>query len=78
MPRVVYRPLAATPQAFIDLSVLYRATDNSPLLRAFLGILRAYRMKVEETQRQGTAAGPKASRKLRRGLVPVGAQQQQY
>lgn len=57
MPRVVYRPLADTPQAFIDLSVLYRATDNSPLLRAFLGVVRAYRMRVEGAKRAEVGAG---------------------
>jgi hypothetical protein len=47
MPRVVYRPLADAPQATIDLSCLYRATDPSPLLRSFLGIVREYREKWE-------------------------------
>ncbi len=36
-------PLASTPDAVVDLSCLYRATDQSPLLQAFLEVVRAYR-----------------------------------
>lgn len=43
----VYRPLADAPQATVDLSVLYRATDQSPLLKAFLSIVREYRSGQE-------------------------------
>ena len=39
----VYRPLADAPQAVVDLSVLYRASDQSPLLKAFLAVVREYR-----------------------------------
>jgi len=38
----VYRPLT-DPQAVVDLSCLYRATDPSPLLKSFLAVVRAYR-----------------------------------
>lgn len=38
-----FRPLADAPQAVIDLSCLYRATDQSPLLMAFLAVVREYR-----------------------------------
>lgn len=54
MPRVVYRPLTDAPQAFIDLSVLYRATDNSPLLRAFLGVVREFRARLEKAKHAAT------------------------
>lgn len=43
----VYRPLADAPQAIVDLSVLYRATDQSPLLKAFLSVVREYRAERE-------------------------------
>jgi len=39
----VFRPLANAPQATIDLSCLFRASDPSPLLAAFLDVVRAYR-----------------------------------
>lgn len=38
-----YRPLADAPQAVIDLSCLYRASDQSPLLQSFLTVVRDYR-----------------------------------
>jgi DNA-binding transcriptional LysR family regulator len=38
----VYRPLS-DPQAVVDLSVLFRATDPSPLLKSFLAVVREYR-----------------------------------
>lgn len=38
-----YRPLADAPDAVVDLSILYRASDRSPLLQAFLGVARAHR-----------------------------------
>lgn len=47
LPRVLYRPLADAPQATVDLSCLYRASDNSPLLKAFLGVIREHRAKQE-------------------------------
>ncbi|MES2258002.1 MAG: LysR family transcriptional regulator [Pseudomonadota bacterium] len=40
----VYRPFLDAPQATVDLSVLYRATDQSPLLKSFLAVVREYRM----------------------------------
>jgi DNA-binding transcriptional LysR family regulator len=39
----VYRPFSDAPQATVDLSVLYRATDQSPLLQSFLTVIRDYR-----------------------------------
>ncbi len=40
MPRVVYRPLTGAPDLRIDLSCLYRKNDQSPILQAFLAIVR--------------------------------------
>jgi len=42
---VTFRPLADAPDATVDLSVLYRATDSSPLLKSFLAVVRNYRAK---------------------------------
>ncbi len=39
----VFRPFSDAPQAVVDLSCLYRATDQSPLLKAFLAVVREYR-----------------------------------
>lgn len=44
----VSRPLADAPQAVVDLSCLYRASDQSPLLKAFLEVVRAYRARRHE------------------------------
>lgn len=38
-----YRRLTEAPQAVVDLSCFYRATDPSPLLQSFLAVVRAYR-----------------------------------
>lgn len=44
LPGVVYRPLGGLPeQTRIDLSCIYRSDDRSPILAAFLDVLRAYR-----------------------------------
>ncbi|RTL49435.1 MAG: LysR family transcriptional regulator [Rhodocyclaceae bacterium] len=43
LPGVVYRPLKKTPSPSIDLSCVYRKNDQSPILQAFLDIIRAYR-----------------------------------
>ncbi|MCH8179745.1 MAG: LysR family transcriptional regulator [Proteobacteria bacterium] len=50
----VVRPLSDRPQAVIDLSCLYRATDQSPLLKAFLAVVRENR----EAQAQAQAHTP--------------------
>ena len=42
-----YRPLADAPQAVVDLSCLYRATDQSPLLKSFLAVVREHRAANE-------------------------------
>lgn len=39
----VFRPLADAPEATVDLSCMYRATDRSPLLAAFLEVVRTHR-----------------------------------
>lgn len=44
LPGVVYRPIADLPEhARVDLSCIYRADDQSPLLAAFLDTVRALR-----------------------------------
>ena len=43
LPGVVYRPLKKVPTPSIDLSCIYRKDDQSPILQAFLDIIRAYR-----------------------------------
>lgn len=43
LPGVVYRPLKKVPTPSIDLSCVYRKDDQSPILRAFLDIIRSYR-----------------------------------
>lgn len=43
-PGVLYRPFVdAPPQAFVDLSCVFRVDDQSPILRAFLDTVRAFR-----------------------------------
>lgn len=43
LPGVVYRPLKRNPPPRVDLSCLYRAGDDSPILRAFLEVARRFR-----------------------------------
>jgi LysR family transcriptional regulator, benzoate and cis,cis-muconate-responsive activator of ben and cat genes len=43
IPGVVYRPLLRTPPPEVDLSCIYRAGDDSPILRSFLEIARRQR-----------------------------------
>jgi DNA-binding transcriptional LysR family regulator len=43
LPHVVYRALRKTPCPTVDLSCVYRKDDASPLLRAFLEIIRSHR-----------------------------------
>lgn len=38
-----FRPLADAPNAVVDLSCVYRATDQSPLLKSFLAVVREHR-----------------------------------
>lgn len=46
-PGVAYRPIADAPaNASVDLSCIYRADDNSPLLRVFLETLREFRQQT--------------------------------
>lgn len=42
LPGVVYRPLQNAPHAVVDLSCIYRQDDVSPILAAFLAIVRAH------------------------------------
>lgn len=49
LPGVVYRPLSGLPaNARIDLSCMFRADDRSPILAAFLEVVRAYRAQRSE------------------------------
>jgi len=43
LPGVVYRPLLATPSPTIDMVCLYRRGDASPLLSAFLNVVRSFK-----------------------------------
>ncbi|GAB2182451.1 LysR family transcriptional regulator [Denitratisoma sp. agr-D3] len=43
LPDVVYLPLKKVPTPSIDLSCVYRKDDRSPILHAFLEIIRSYR-----------------------------------
>ncbi|MGE5471576.1 MAG: LysR substrate-binding domain-containing protein [Bacteroidota bacterium] len=45
VPGVVYRPLDHAPDAVVDLSCIYRSDDNSPILQAFLEVIRDFRDK---------------------------------
>lgn len=42
LPGVVYRPLKDAPRAVVDLSCIYRQDDVSPILAAFLEIVRSH------------------------------------
>lgn len=42
LPGVVYRPLKNAPHAVVDLSCIYRQDDVSPILAAFLEIVRSH------------------------------------
>ncbi len=43
LPGVVYRPLRSQRLSHIELNCLYRRDDTSPVLRAFLDVVREYR-----------------------------------
>lgn len=43
LPGVVYRPIKKSPAPFVELSCLYRKNDQSPILRAFLEVVREFR-----------------------------------
>ena len=45
LPRVVYRPLKSRHLRDIDLSCLYRRDDSSPILSAFLSVVRQFPAK---------------------------------
>lgn len=42
MPGVVYIPLKDAPNATVDLSCIYRRDDQSPILHAFLDVVRSF------------------------------------
>jgi DNA-binding transcriptional LysR family regulator len=50
LPGVIYLPLKDAPHAFIDLSCIYRRDDQSPILAAFLKVLRASRHDTAHTR----------------------------
>lgn len=43
LPGVMFRPLIKSPPAVVDLTCIYRANDDSPILGAFLEVLRSYK-----------------------------------
>jgi DNA-binding transcriptional LysR family regulator len=46
LPGVVYRPLAGLPaDARVDLSCIFRSDDHSPILAAFLEVVREFRSR---------------------------------
>jgi LysR family transcriptional regulator, benzoate and cis,cis-muconate-responsive activator of ben and cat genes len=45
LPHVVYLPLQAKQLRYIELSCLYRRDDKSPILQAFVGLIRRFRSK---------------------------------
>ncbi|MDR7093929.1 LysR substrate-binding domain-containing protein [Hydrogenophaga laconesensis] len=45
IPGVVYRPIAHEPKVTVDLSCIYRRSEQSPTLRALLEIVRGVRKK---------------------------------
>jgi LysR family transcriptional regulator, benzoate and cis,cis-muconate-responsive activator of ben and cat genes len=47
VPGVVYRPLENAPDAVVDLSCIYLSEDQSPILLAFLEVIREFRKKNE-------------------------------
>jgi hypothetical protein len=42
----VCKPLADAEDALVDVCCLYRASDESPLLQAFLEVVRSYRQEM--------------------------------
>jgi len=44
LPGVLYRPLKRNPPPKVDLSCIYRAGDDSPILQSFLAIARTFRV----------------------------------
>ncbi len=55
LPGVVYRPLRARHLRDIELSCLYRTDDASPMLAAFLDVVRAF---AAEQKTQPNVNGP--------------------
>lgn len=67
MPGVVYRPLLDAPEAFVDLSCFYRASDQSPLLKSFLAVVREFRTRLDSTTAEQAAAPVPVSASTTRG-----------
>lgn len=49
IPDVVYLPLNNTPEAVVDLSCIYRRDDQTPILRAFLDVIKGVRLHSRST-----------------------------
>jgi len=58
LPGVVYRPLESNYLREIELSCLYRRTDDSPVLAAFVAVMREF-----AAQAASPKARPAAQRK---------------
>jgi DNA-binding transcriptional LysR family regulator len=52
LPGVVYRPLVSKHLFEIELSCLYRQSDESPVLSAFVDVVREFSAKVNATSRR--------------------------
>lgn len=48
LPGVVYRPLKNAPNAVVDLSCVYRCDDQSPILMAFLEVVRGFSKEIAD------------------------------
>ena len=53
LPGVVYRPLISNHLREIELSCLYRQSDDSPLLAAFLSVVRQFSQARSAVKRKG-------------------------
>jgi DNA-binding transcriptional LysR family regulator len=58
LPGVVYRPLNSARLRDIELSCLYRRDNASPVLQAFLEVVRRFAPKYQPTQPPQPAAAP--------------------
>jgi len=52
LPGVVYRPLVSNHLREIELSCLYRQSDESPLLAAFLSVVRQFSLVTSSPKRK--------------------------
>jgi DNA-binding transcriptional LysR family regulator len=48
LPGIIYRPFMDASFATVDISCIYRSEDQSPILQAFLAVIRAFREQQAE------------------------------